>query len=244
MSFTQIEKENNEENKNIINKAKTFTLEEYNFNKSKDKCNNKKIVTIKNAFDLRKKHFQINRDIYKRLMKNKTQGELEHFRNNSFKRFHEVKNGLNTLHIKYQTNLNLNKTFGFCDKEQIKNEIKEMKNEMKKINEELNYLKKEEQEAKNKFIANKLIIEKILKIENKEYKEEENKSNTKEESQLNRNEKNDNNNNINNKKESNDVGSLYLTQLNSNNNEITKDDSKEGNNNVEIINIINQEKKK
>ena len=34
-----------------------------------------------------------------------------------------------------------------------------------------------------------------------------------------------------------------LTQLNSNNNEITKDDSKEGNNKVEIINIINQENK-
>ena len=245
MSFTQKEKEkeNNEPSKNI---TKPITLDEYTFSKSKDKYNNKKIVAVKNAFDLRKKHFQINRDIYKRLMKNKTQGELDHFRNNSFKRFSEVKNGLNTLNIKYQTNLNLNKTFGFCDKEQIKNDINEIKHEMKKLNEELNFLKKEEQEAKNKFIANKLIIEKILKIENQENKEQENNSNTKDESQLNRNEKNDNidnNNDNSNKKGNNDFGSLYLTQLNSNNNEITKDDSKEGNNKVEIINIINQENK-
>ena len=96
-------------------------------------------------------------------MKNKTQGELDHFRNNSFKRFSEVKNGLNTLNIKYQTNLNLNKTFGFCDKEQIKNDINEIKHEMKKLNEELNFLKKEEQEAKNKFNYVLRIIKKSLK---------------------------------------------------------------------------------
>ena len=109
MSFSQNEKETKEVNKNI-NEAKPITLEEYNNKKSdmtqiKEKNNSKKkILTIKNTFDLRKKHFQINKDIYRRMMKNKTQGELEHFRNNSFKKFFEVKKGLNTFKLQRDDN--------------------------------------------------------------------------------------------------------------------------------------------
>ena len=240
MSFSQNEKETKEVNKNI-NEAKPITLEEYNNKKSdmnqiKEKNNSKKkILTIKNTFDLRKKHFQINKDIYRRMMKNKTQGELEHFRNNSFKKFFEVKKGLNTLHHISNFNTNLNKTFGYFDKEQIKSDLNKMKNELKKINEELTYLKNEEEESKNKLIGNKLIIEKILKINDKE-KEEENNNNINDDLQ-NRNEKN-NNNYIGSYNSSN----IYLTQLKQHSNEITKDETKEDNNSKEILNIINQEK--
>ena len=240
MSFSQNEKETKEVNKNI-NEAKPITLEEYNNKKSdmnqiKEKNNSKKkILTIKNTFDLRKKHFQINKDIYRRMMKNKTQGELEHFRNNSFKKFFEVKKGLNTLHHISNFNTNLNKTFGYFDKEQIKSDLNKMKNELKKINEELTYLKNEEEESKNKLIGNKLIIEKILKINDKE-KEEENNNNINDDLQ-NRNEKN-NNNYIGSYNSSN----IYLTQLKQHSNEITKDETKENNNSKEILNLINQEK--
>ena len=240
MSFSQNEKETKEVNKNI-NEAKPITLEEYNNKKSdmnqiKEKNNSKKkILTIKNTFDLRKKHFQINKDIYRRMMKNKTQGELEHFRNNSFKKFLEVKKGLNTLHHISNFNTNLNKTFGYFDKEQIKSDLNKMKNELKKINEELTYLKNEEEESKNKLIGNKLIIEKILKINDKE-KEEENNNNINDDLQ-NRNEKN-NNNYIGSYNSSN----IYLTQLKQHSNEITKDETKEDNNSKEILNLINQEK--
>ena len=240
MSFLQNEKETKEVNKNI-NEAKPITLEEYNNKKSdmnqiKEKNNSKKkILTIKNTFDLRKKHFQINKDIYRRMMKNKTQGELEHFRNNSFKKFFEVKKGLNTLHHISNFNTNLNKTFGYFDKEQIKSDLNKMKNELKKINEELTYLKNEEEESKNKLIGNKLIIEKILKINDKE-KEEENNNNINDDLQ-NRNEKN-NNNYIGSYNSSN----IYLTQLKQHSNEITKDETKEDNNSKEILNLINQEK--
>ena len=240
MSFSQNEKETKEVNKNI-NEAKPITLEEYNNKKSdmnqiKEKNNSKKkILTIKNTFDLRKKHFQINKDIYRRMMKNKTQGELEHFRNNSFKKFFEVKKGLNTLHHISNFNTNLNKTFGYFDKEQIKSDLNKMKNELKKINEELTYLKNEEEESKNKLIGNKLIIEKILKINDKE-KEEENNNNINDDLQ-NRNEKN-NNNYIGSYNSSN----IYLTQLKQHSNEITKDETKEDNNSKEILNLINQEK--
>ena len=240
MSFSQNEKETKEVNKNI-NEAKPITLEEYNNKKSdmnqiKEKNNSKKkILTIKNTFDLRKKHFQINKDIYRRMMKNKTQGELEHFRNNSFKKFFEVKKGLNTLHHISNFNTNLNKTFGYFDKEQIKSDLNKMKNELKKINEELTYLKNEEEESKNKLIGNKLIIEKILKINDKE-KEGENNDNINDDLQ-NRNEKN-NNNYIGSYNSSN----IYLTQLKQHSNEITKDETKEDNNSKEILNLINQEK--
>ena len=240
MSFSQNERETKEVNKNI-NEAKPITLEEYNNKKSdmnqiKEKNNSKKkILTIKNTFDLRKKHFQINKDIYRRMMKNKTQGELEHFRNNSFKKFFEVKKGLNTLHHISNFNTNLNKTFGYFDKEQIKSDLNKMKNELKKINEELTYLKNEEEESKNKLIGNKLIIEKILKINDKE-KEEENNNNINDDLQ-NRNEKN-NNNYIGSYNSSN----IYLTQLKQHSNEITKDETKEDNNSKEILNLINQEK--
>ena len=240
MSFSQNEKETKEVNKNI-NEAKPITLEEYNNKKSdmnqiKEKNNSKKkILTIKNTFDLRKKHFQINKDIYRRMMKNKTQGELERFRNDSFKKFFEVKKGLNTLHHMSNFNTNLNKTFGYFDKEQIKSDLNKMKNELKKINEELTYLKNEEEESKNKLIGNKLIIEKILKINDKE-KEEENNNNINDDLQ-NRNEKN-NNNYIGSYNSSN----IYLTQLKQHSNEITKDETKEDNNSKEILNLINQEK--
>ena len=240
MSFSQNVKETKEVNKNI-NEAKPITLEEYNNKKSdmnqiKEKNNSKKkILTIKNTFDLRKKHFQINKDIYRRMMKNKTQGELEHFRNNSFKKFFEVKKGLNTLHHISNFNTNLNKTFGYFDKEQIKSDLNKMKNELKKINEELTYLKNEEEESKNKLIGNKLIIEKILKINDKE-KEEENNNNINDDLQ-NRNEKN-NNTYIGSYNSSN----IYLTQLKQHSNEITKDETKEDNNSKEILNLINQEK--
>ena len=243
MSFSQNEKETKEVNKNI-NEAKPITLEEYNNKKSdmnqiKEKNNSKKkILTIKNTFDLRKKHFQINKDIYRRMMKNKTQGELEHFRNNSFKKFFEVKKGLNTLHHISNFNTNLNKTFGYFDKEQIKSDLNKMKNELKKINEELTYLKNEEEESKNKLIGNKLIIEKILKINDKEKeKEEENNNNNINDDLQNRNEKN-NNNYIGSYNSSN----IYLTQLKQHSNEITKDETKEDNNSKEILNLINQEK--
>ena len=243
MSFSQNEKETKEVNKNI-NEAKPITLEEYNNKKSdmnqiKEKNNSKKkILTIKNTFDLRKKHFQINKDIYRRMMKNKTQGELEHFRNNSFKKFFEVKKGLNTLHHISNFNTNLNKTFGYFDKEQIKSDLNKMKNELKKINEELTYLKNEEEESKNKLIGNKLIIEKILKINDKEKeKEEENDNDNINDDLQNRNEKN-NNNYIGSYNSSN----IYLTQLKQHSNEITKDETKEDNNSKEILNLINQEK--
>ena len=241
MNFSQVEKENKELNRNI-NKEKPITLEDYNNKKSglnliKDKINSKKkILTIKNTFEIKKKPLQVNKDIYRRMMKNKTQGELEHFRNNSFKRFYEVKNGINTLHNYPKFQSNLNKSFGFFEREQLKNDLNKMKNELKKINEELTYLKNEEEEAKNKLIANKFIIETILKI-NENEKEEENNNNIKEELQ-NRNEKNNDN------KGSYDGSSLYLTQLNkNNNNEITKDETKEENNSKDILNIINQENK-
>ena len=242
MNFSQVEKENKEVNNNI-NKTKPITLEDYNNKKSglnqiKEKINSKKkILTIKNTFEIKKKHLQVNKDIYRRMMKNKTQGELEHFRNNSFKRFYEVKNGINTLHNYPKFKPNLNNSFGFFDREQLKNDLDKMKTELKKINEELNYLKNEEEEAKNKLIANKFIIEKILKIDENE-KEEENTNNTNDAMQ-NRNEKNNDNN-----KGSYDGSSLYLTQLNkNNNNEITKDETKEENNSKDILNIINQENK-
>ena len=244
MSFLKNEKEIKEVNKNInqnINEVKPITLEEYNNKKSginqmKEKNNNKKkILTIKNTFDLRKKHFQINKDIYRRMMKNKTQGELENFRNNSFQKFFEVKKGLNTLHNISKFNSNLNKTFGYFDREQIKNDLKKMKNELKKINEELIYLKNEVEESKNKLIANKIIIEKILKINENKNENEENNNKINEELQ-NRYEKNNNNYNGN-----YDGSNIYLTQLNKHSNEITNDETKEANNSKDILNLINKE---
>jgi hypothetical protein len=230
--------ETKEKSKNINEEKNTNTNKEMQNNKFNelDKENNlinennnikkKKInLTIKNTFEERKKNFHINRDTYKRLIKNRTHGELKYFRNNSSKKIRESNKEINTLynlHNYSKNKLNLNQTFGYRDKEQIKSEIYIIKNEIKNIDEELNSLKIQEEEAKNKFMANKIIIEKLLSISQKD----EDKINNEEKQESNKNDKNLN--------EKGSFGSFYVTQINNNDN--TKDETKEDNNNEETTN--------
>lgn len=231
--------ETKEKNKNINEEKNTNNNKEMQNNKFNelDKENNlninennnikkKKInLTIKNTFEERKKNFHINRDTYKRLIKNRTHGELKYFRNNSSKKIGESNkeiNALYNLHNYSKNKLNLNQTFGYRDKEQIKSEIYIIKNEIKNIDEELNSLKIQEEEAKNKFMANKIIIEKLLSISQKD----EDKINNEEKQESNKNDKNLN--------EKGSFGSFYVTQINNNDN--TKDETKEDNNNEETTN--------
>ena len=230
--------ETKEKNKNINEEKNTNTNKEIQNNKFNelDKENNlinennnikkkKIILTIKNTFEERKKNFHINRDTYKRLIKNRTHGELKYFRNNSSKKIRESNkeiNALYNLHHYSKNKLNLNQTFGYRDKEQIKSEIYIIKNEIKNIDEELNSLKIQEEEAKNKFMANKIIIEKLLSISQKD----EDRTNNEEKQESNKNDKNLN--------EKGSFGSFYVTQINNNDN--TKDETKEDNNNEETTN--------
>ena len=230
--------ETKEKNKNINEEKNTNTNKEMQNNKLNelDKENNlinennnikkkKIILTIKNTFEERKKNFHINRDTYKRLIKNRTHGELKYFRNNSSKKIRESNKEINTLYNLYnysKNKLNLNQTFGYRDKEQIKSEIYIIKNEIKNIDEELNSLKIQEEEAKNKFMANKIIIEKLLSISQKD----EDRTNNEEKQESNKNDKNLN--------EKGSFGSFYVTQINNNDN--TKDETKEDNNNEETTN--------
>lgn len=230
--------ETKEKNKNINEEKNTNINEEIQNNKFNelDKENNlinennnikkkKIILTIKNTFEERKKNFHINRDTYKRLIKNRTHGELKYFRNNSSKKIRESNKEINTLYNLYnysKNKLNLNQTFGYRDKEQIKSEIYIIKNEIKNIDEELNSLKIQEEEAKNKFMANKIIIEKLLSISQKD----EDRTNNEEKQESNKNDKNLN--------EKGSFGSFYVTQINNNDN--TKDETKEDNNNEETTN--------
>ena len=230
--------ETKEKNKNINEEKNTNTNKEIQNNKFNelDKENNlinennnikkkKIILTIKNTFEERKKNFHINRDTYKRLIKNRTHGELKYFRNNSSKKIRESNKEINTLYNLYnysKNKLNLNQTFGYRDKEQIKSEIYIIKNEIKNIDEELNSLKIQEEEAKNKFMANKIIIEKLLSISQKD----EDRTNNEEKQESNKNDKNLN--------EKGSFGSFYVTQINNNDN--TKDETKEDNNNEETTN--------
>ena len=230
--------ETKEKNKNINEEKNTNTNKEIQNNKFNelDKENNlinennnikkkKIILTIKNTFEERKKNFHINRDTYKRLIKNRTHGELKYFRNNSSKKIRESNKEINTLynlHNYSKNKLNLNQTFGYRDKEQIKSEIYIIKNEIKNIDEELNSLKIQEEEAKNKFMANKIIIEKLLSISQKD----EDRTNNEEKQESNKNDKNLN--------EKGSFGSFYVTQINNNDN--TKDETKEDNNNEETTN--------
>ena len=230
--------ETKEKNKNINEEKNINTNKEIQNNKFNelDKENNlinennnikkkKIILTIKNTFEERKKNFHINRDTYKRLIKNRTHGELKYFRNNSSKKIRESNKEINTLYNLYnysKNKLNLNQTFGYRDKEQIKSEIYIIKNEIKNIDEELNSLKIQEEEAKNKFMANKIIIEKLLSISQKD----EDRTNNEEKQESNKNDKNLN--------EKGSFGSFYVTQINNNDN--TKDETKEDNNNEETTN--------
>ena len=231
--------ETKEKNKNINEEKNTNTNKEIQNNKFNelDNENNlninennnikkkKIILTIKNTFEERKKNFHINRDTYKRLIKNRTHGELKYFRNNSSKKIRESNKEINTLYNLYnysKNKLNLNQTFGYRDKEQIKSEIYIIKNEIKNIDEELNSLKIQEEEAKNKFMANKIIIEKLLSISQKD----EDRTNNEEKQESNKNDKNLN--------EKGSFGSFYVTQINNNDN--TKDETKEDNNNEETTN--------
>ena len=230
--------ETKEKNKNINEEKNTNTNKEIQNNKFNelDKENNlinennnikkkKIILTIKNTFEERKKNFHINRDTYKRLIKNRTHGELKYFRNNSSKKIRESNKEINilyNLHNYSKNKLNLNQTFGYRDKEQIKSEIYIIKNEIKNIDEELNSLKIQEEEAKNKFMANKIIIEKLLSISQKD----EDRTNNEEKQESNKNDKNLN--------EKGSFGSFYVTQINNNDN--TKDETKEDNNNEETTN--------
>ena len=230
--------ETKEKNKNINEEKNTNTNKEIQNNKFNelDKENNlinennnikkkKIILTIKNTFEERKKNFHINRDTYKRLIKNRTHGELKYFRNNSSKKIRESNKEINTLYNLYnysKNKLNLNQTFGYRDKEQIKSEIYIIKNEIKNIDEELNSLKIQEEEAKNKFMANKIIIEKLLSISQKD----EDRTNNEEKQESNKNDKNLN--------EKGSFGSFYVTQINNSDN--TKDETKEDNNNEETTN--------
>ena len=230
--------ETKEKNKNINEEKNTNTNKEMQNNKFNelDKENNlinennnikkkKIILTIKNTFEERKKNFHINRDTYKRLIKNRTHGELKYFRNNSSKKIRESNKEINilyNLHNYSKNKLNLNQTFGYRDKEQIKSEIYIIKNEIKNIDEELNSLKIQEEEAKNKFMANKIIIEKLLSISQKD----EDRTNNEEKQESNKNDKNLN--------EKGSFGSFYVTQINNNDN--TKDETKEDNNNEETTN--------
>lgn len=230
--------ETKEKNKNINEEKNTNTNKEIQNNKFNelDKENNlinennnikkkKIILTIKNTFEERKKNFHINRDTYKRLIKNRTHGELKYFRNNSSKKIRESNKEINTLYNLYnysKNKLNLNQTFGYRDKEQIKSEIYIIKNEIKNIDEELNSLKIQEEEAKNKFMANKIIIEKLLSISQKD------------EDRINNQEKQESNKNDKNLNEKGSFGSFYVTQINNNDN--TKDETKEDNNNEETTN--------
>ena len=220
--------ETKEKNKNINEEKNTNTNKEIQNNKFNelDKENNlinennnikkkKIILTIKNTFEERKKNFHINRDTYKRLIKNRTHGELKYFRNNSSKKIRESNKEINTLYNLYnysKNKLNLNQTFGYRDKEQIKSEIYIIKNEIKNIDEELNSLKIQEEEAKNKFMANKIIIEKLLSISQKD----EDRTNNEEKQESNKNDKNLN--------EKGSFGSFYVTQIN-NNEETTNEKS-------------------
>ena len=231
--------ETKEKNKNINEEKNTNTNKEIqnnkfneldiennlNINENNNIKKKKIILTIKNTFEERKKNFHINRDTYKRLIKNRTHGELKYFRNNSSKKIRESNkeiNALYNLHHYSKNKLNLNQTFGYRDKEQIKSEIYIIKNEIKNIDEELNSLKIQEEEAKNKFMANKIIIEKLLSISQKD----EDRTNNEEKQESNKNDKNLN--------EKGSFGSFYVTQINNNDN--TKDETKEDNNNEETTN--------
>ena len=231
--------ETKEKNKNINEEKNTNTNKEIqnnkfneldiennlNINENNNIKKKKIILTIKNTFEERKKNFHINRDTYKRLIKNRTHGELKYFRNNSSKKIRESNKEINilyNLHNYSKNKLNLNQTFGYRDKEQIKSEIYIIKNEIKNIDEELNSLKIQEEEAKNKFMANKIIIEKLLSISQKD----EDRTNNEEKQESNKNDKNLN--------EKGSFGSFYVTQINNNDN--TKDETKEDNNNEETTN--------
>ena len=246
MSFNLIGKENNEIHENINEKKQTNEENENNKIEENKNNNNNKLnnennknfnknkldLTLNNNFVERKEKFRVNRDIFKRLVKNKTQGELRNFRNTNYKKFYEAKGNENVLNNLSKFQLNMNQTFGYFDKEKIKNEIYNLNLEMKMLDKELNYLKEKENEAKNKFMANKLIIEKVLKINDSK---EEKETNTENEKNI-ENEKIEENQNFNKNEKNNDIKGLpsnfYLTQLV--NSDITKDETKEDNVNEEI----------
>ena len=122
-------------------------------------------------------------------------------------------------HFLFNLSKLLKKYLAGNDNEEIK---KYIKNEIKNIDEELNSLKIQEEEAKNKFMANKIIIEKLLSISQKD----EDRTNNEEKQESNKNDKN--------LKEKLSFGSFYVTQINNNDN--TKDETKEDNNNEETTN--------
>ena len=258
MSFKLIEKENNEDNQKIneenpisdenrknkiIEQSKNIIVN----NEYINNINNIKIdLTLNNNFDFRKDKLRINREAIKRLMKNKTQGELRNFRNKSYKKFFDLKKNSNTLNNLSKFNLHLNQTLGFIDKEKIKNEIYHLKQEMKIIDEELNGLKEKYKESQNKFMANKIIIEKVLNISEEEEKKKLEESKQMEESKrIQENKKTEeksesNLDNKNNNKRGN-TANIYLTQLVSS--DITKDETKDDKTNEEILNEKNNENK-
>ena len=242
------EKQNNEENpyKKIIE----MNLEENNMHNNENKININKQKTelkIKKIFDKRKKYFHFIKDNYKRLEKNKTHDELNNFRDNNSKKLENFRNRNNTLNILSKYKSDLNRTFGYFDKEQIKNEIYVIKNEMKIINEELTKLKEKQNEATNKLIANKIIIEKILKTNNEKVEAEENKKEIKEEKEDKeekeekemkeekeekemKEEKEDSNRNEKNENKKQSFNGFYVTQMNND----TKDETKAECNNEDL----------
>ena len=248
MSFKLIEKEKEKnETQNINEQNQLKENEEYKTSdinaNNKIKFNNKKDIklNIKNTFCRRTKNIGLNRDTFKRLTKNKTQSELMNFRNNSTKKLIEPRFGINKLYNyskdKINDTFNLNFSFGCFDKEQIQNEIYNLKNEIKMVDIELDNLRKMENEAENKFIANKLIIEKVLNIQNEEEENEEEKKiketgetkKSEEEEQQNKNKKNNNVRVI--------SSSFYITQLNN------KDENKDDNKKEDITHDKNSEQK-
>jgi hypothetical protein len=114
----------------------------------------------------------------------------------------------------------LNRTNPLLDKENIKSQIYNIKQEIEIMNIELSQLKKLEIKMQNKFMANKIIMEKILNIEEEEEnKNEENNEikDYKEDNEGNNNikdniEKNDNKEI--NDKENNNKNHIYITEIN------------------------------
>ena len=244
MSFELIEKGNNDLNKKINeekpnkNENENTKIEEKNDNL---KLNNENIknfnkkktdLTLNYNFDLRKEIFNLNKENFKKLYKNKTHSEFENFRNYINSKFFEQRSSIKTSNNSSNFQFDIDGTFRSRDKEKIKNDIYNIKLDIKMIDKELNSLKEQEKEAKNKLIANKLIIEKILKIDENKKDIEEKKIDEKKE--LNKTEK---------KEESKRISSnLYLTQLG--NVDITKNEPNEYNNLQDLISIERNDENK
>ena len=238
LNGTNTEKKSENNNINEISKIEINNNEKNNISKTK----------------LKRSSF-VNGNIYKKLRQNeKHNSKISKLSKKGNKLYSFYSKDVLEQKIKDKNKLKnlimLNKTTPIYDKEELLNELYNIKKEIEIMNIELFQLRKLEKKFQNRFISNKVIIEKILNIKEEENEKECQKIENKNEDNKKSNEKINNNTNMKSKKENdkkdneeksnlnnkdNNMCSLYLTEVSSPRNE--KYDSKVENENGNELDV-------